>query len=168
MRRLFILECKKIVTSVVYWLFVAAMAVVFLLNYGDVDEEQIADDSSPCSLFYCAKDGKYADEQDHLSGKDGQNQMMQGLTKKLLHSYQNNSYEYYPFDYIKIKVFSDSEQKMVLKYLQEITGMKEKEILTGTGETTDTIPEQTEASGEGQYIAEPGTGNRENERSRAI
>lgn len=158
MRRLFILECKKIVTSVVYWLFVAAMAVVFLFNYGDVDEEQIADDSSPCSLFYCAKDGKYADEQDHLSGKDGQDQMMQGLTKKLLHSYQNNSYEYYPFDYIKIKVFSDSEQKMVLKYLQEITGLKEKEILTGTGETTDTIPEQIEASGEGQYIAEPGSG----------
>lgn len=167
MRRLFILECKKIVTSVIYWLFVAAMAVVFLLNYGNVDEEEILDASSPDSLFYQAQDGQYAEEQDYLSGKDGQEQMMQGLTKRLLHSYKNNSYEYYPFDYIKVKVFSDSEQKTVLNYLQEITGLDQTELLKGTGETTETPPEQPEeasdsseigVSGEGQYIAEPGTG----------
>lgn len=182
MRRLFILECKKIVTNVIYWLFVAAMAVVFWLNYGNVDEEQILDASSPDSLFYQAQDGQYAEEQDHLSGKDGQEQMMQGLTKKLLHSYKNNSYEYYPFDYIKVKVFSDLEQKTVLKYLQEITGLDQTELLKSTGETTpeeseeSETPEGTDASkksgrseepsdfseigvsGEGQYIARPGTG----------
>jgi len=182
MRRLFILECKKIVTGVIYWLFVVALAVVFWLNYGNVDGEQIRDASSPSSMFYCAQDGQYAEEQDHLSGKDGQNQMMQGLTKKLLHSYENNSYEYYPFDYIKTKVFSDSEQKIVLEYLQEITGMDQKELLMGTEETTPEQAEEAETpeetgdseksgksedvsdsseigvSGEGQYIARPGTG----------
>lgn len=182
MRRLFILECKKIATGVIYWLFVAALAVVFWLDYGNVDEEQIRDASDPSSLFYLAQDGQYAEEQDHLSGIEGQNQMMQGLTKKLLHSYQNNSYEYYPFDYIKIKVFSDSEQNTVLKYLQEITGMDQKELLTGTSETPPEQEEKAETpeemggseksgrpedasessepdiSGKGQYIAEPGTG----------
>lgn len=185
MRRLFILECKKIVTGIIYWLFVAALAVVFWLNYGNVDGEQIRDVSSPSSLFYQAQDGQYPEENDYLSGKDGQNQMMQGLTKKLLHSYKNNSYEYYPFGYFKTKVFSDSEQKTVLGYLQEITGLDQTELLKDTGEIIETVPEQAEeaempeetgdldksggseeasdssgigVSGKGKYVAEPGTG----------
>lgn len=159
MRRLFILECKKIVTSVIYWLFVAAMAVVFWLNYGKVDEEQIREASNPSSLFYCAQDGQYADEQNHLLGKDGQDQMMLGLTKRLLQSYKNNSYEYYPFGYIKVKVFSDSEQNIVLKYLQEITGMDQTEFLTGIEETTElSDSSEVSVSGGGQYIARSGTG----------
>ncbi len=185
MRRLFILECKKIVTGIIYWLFVAALAVVFWLNYGNVDGEQIRDVSSPSSLFYQAQDGQYPEGQDYLSGKDRQNQMMQGLTKKLLHSYKNNSYEYYPFGYFKTKVFSDSEQKTVLGYLQEITGLDQTELLKDTGEINETVPEQAEeaemseetsdldksggseedsdssgigVSGKGKYVAEPGTG----------
>lgn len=188
MIRLFILECKKILTSIVYWLFVAVMAVVFWFNYGNVDEEQIRNASDPSSLFYRAKDGQYAEGQDHLSEKDGQGQMMQGLTKKLLYSYKDNSYEYYPFDYIKVKVLSDSEQTTVLGYLKEITGMSQKELLTAaeqTAETNEKISEQPEkfemqekkedskrsggteetsdssgsiVSGEGQYIARPGAG----------
>lgn len=188
MRRLFILECKKIITGVMYWLFVAAMGVVFFLNYGDVDGEEMAGASSPDSLFYCAEDGQYAEEQEHLSGKDGQEQMMQGLTKKLQNSYKNNSYEYYPFSYIKVKVMSDSGQKKVLGYLKEITGLNEKELLAwtegaaGTDDMAAEQPEQYETPeetenpektggagevsdtseigiyGEGQYIAGPGTG----------
>lgn len=182
MRRLLILECKKIATSVIYWLFVIAITFVFWLNYGNVDKEEINNASSASSLFYCAQDGKYAVEQNNLSEKNGQNQMMIGLTRKLLNCYKNNSYEYYPFGYIKVKAFSKSEQNIVLKYLKEITGMDKDKILGGTEKTTLKEPEDTEnpeglsgsektgdskeildssesgISGEGQYIAKPGTG----------
>jgi len=182
MRRLLILECKKIATSVIYWLFVIAITFVFWLNYGNVDKEEINNASSASSLFYCAQDGKYAVEQNNLSEKNGQNQMMIGLTRKLLNCYKNNSYEYYPFGYIKVKAFSKSEQNIVLKYLKEITGMDKEKILSGTEKTTLKEPEDTEnpeglsgsdktgdskeildssesgISGEGQYIAKPGTG----------
>lgn len=161
MRRLFMLECKKIAASAIYWLFAAAIIVVFWFNYGNVDEEQIRNASDPSSLFYSARDGQYAAEQENLSGEDGQDQMMLGLTKKLLHSYQDNSYEYYPFDYIKVKVFSDSEQKIVQKYLQEIMG-REPEGLgdAANPDRSEENPDTPEVgiSGEGRYIAKPGTG----------
>lgn len=161
MRRLFMLECKKIAASAIYWLFAAAIIVVFWFNYGNVDEEQIRNASDPSSLFYSARDGQYAAEQENLSGEDGQDQMMLGLTKKLLHSYQDNSYEYYPFDYIKVKVFSDSEQKIVRKYLQEIMG-REPEGLgdAANPDRSEENPDTPEVgiSGEGRYIAKPGTG----------
>ena len=81
MRRLFLMECKKIVTSVLYWLFVIAIVFIFWLNYGNVDKEEISDASSPSSIFYCAQDGQYAAEQNDFSEKSVQGQIMLGLTK---------------------------------------------------------------------------------------
>lgn len=183
MRRLFLMECKKIVTSVLYWLFVIAIVFIFWLNYGNVDKEEISDASSPSSIFYCAQDGQYAAEQNDLSEKSVQGQMMLGLTKRLLHCYKNNSYEYYPFGYIKEKVFSGSDQNKVLKYLQEITGMDKAALLKDTEEAASKKwkepdkPEKLSDSekakvskepldspevkifGEGAFVAKPGTGN---------
>ena len=66
MRRLFMLECKKIAASAIYWLFAAAIIVVFWFNYGNVDEEQIRNASDPSSLFYSARDGQYRSERAHV------------------------------------------------------------------------------------------------------
>lgn len=197
MRRLYKLECKKTLKSVVYWLYVVAITAVFWLNYGNADRDEINDASNPSSVFYCAKDGQYAAEQNNLSDKNVQNQMMLAVTRKLLHSYRDNSYEYYPFGYVKEKVFSESEQNIVLNYLQEITGMDKAEIVSDTknadnsflGESenseklgkTDESEEtektnleeseisrdtnnykdssEIEISGNGAYIAKPGTGS---------
>ena len=178
MMKLFMMECKKIITSVIYWLFVIAITFVFWLNYGNVDKEEISDASSPSSIFYCAEDGQYAMGKDGLSEKSGQNQMMIGLTKKLIHCYRNNSYEYYPFGYIKEKVFSESEQNTVFEYLHEITGLDKAEILKDTVETNSKESEEPDIpsesikskessdtseiaiSGDGAYVAKPGVGNR--------
>lgn len=157
MRRLFFLECKKLVKSVTYWLFVAAMAVVFWMNYGNVDKEEIDNASSPSSVFFHAKDGQYAVQKPDLSEKSEQNKMMLGLTGRLLQSYRNNSYEYYPYDFIKEKVFSETEQKIVLRYLQEITGLDKDALQKDTEKTSDSS--EVEISGEGQYVAKPGAGH---------
>ena len=183
MIQLFMLECKKIVTSVIYWLFVISIAIVFWFNYGNVDKEEISDADSPSSIFYCARDDQYAKEKDDLSEESGQNRMMLGLTRRLLTCYRNNSYEYYPFGYIKEKVFSKSEQNIVLGYLQEITGLDKASILKNTGEVilkeskesekSETLNDSVRSknvkespdvsgidiSGKGAYVAEPGTGN---------
>lgn len=192
MRQLYKLECKKTLTSVVYWLYVVAITAVFWLNYGNADRDEINDASNPSSVFYCAKDGQYAAEQNNLSDKNVQNQMMLAVTRKLLHSYRDNSYEYYPFGYVKEKVFSESEQNIVLNYLQEITGMDKAEIVNDTKDRGKAILDESEEpkkldkseeseeskeseisedtnnykdsseieiSGNGAYIAKPGTGS---------
>lgn len=180
MRQLFVLECKKIATSVLYWLFVIAIIFVFWLNYGTIDKEEIGDASDSSSIFYCAQDGQYAAERNDLSDKNVQNQMMLALTKKLLHSYKKNAYEYYPFDYIKEKVFSESNQNIVLKYLQEITGMDREELLKDTEEVAlkkrqesnklsdsekaevsneSSDSSEVKISGDGAYVSKPGEGN---------
>lgn len=83
--------------------------------------------------------------------------MMLGLTKKLLYCYRKNSYEYYPFGYIKEKSFSETEQKTVLNYLQEITNWKEEKIRENKTASSSNS-EEIEISGGGAYVAEPGTG----------
>lgn len=175
--KLFFLECKRIGKNVTWWLFVAAITVVFLMNYGNVDREEISNASDTSSVFYNARDGLYASGQNIMADKNKQNQMMLALTRKLLHCYRNNSYEYYPFDYIKEKSFSKSEQAKVSGYLQEITGMDEAALLKETGDVAPKEPEKTDIpteesdsdnssnsfeidiSGKGAYVAEPGTGN---------
>ena len=169
MGQLFMLECKKTVTGIIYWLFVAALTFVFWLNYGNVDSEEINNAASPSSIFYCAQDGQYASEEN-----SGQNQMMLAVTKRLLHCYRDNSYEYYPFGYIKEKVFSETEQNKVLQYLQEITGMErtviEEDIREkiseepgDSGAATDSENSissfEIEISGPEAYVAKPGAGS---------
>ena len=183
MIQLFMLECKKIAASVVYWLFVIGIATAFWFNYGNIDKEEISDADSPSSIFYCARDGQYAEEKDDLTEESVQNRMMLGLTRRLLTSYRNNSYEYYPFGYMKEKVFSEPEQNIVLEYLREITGLDKVGILKDTGKTISKESKESEKpetssdsvksknakkssdiseidiSGEGAYVAKPGTGN---------
>lgn len=47
MRQLFLLECKKTVTGITYWLFVAVIAAAFWFNYGNIDKEEINSASDP-------------------------------------------------------------------------------------------------------------------------
>lgn len=157
MRQLFLLECKKTVTGITYWLFVAVITAAFWFNYGDIDREEINNASEPFSLFYNAEDNKYAPEPKGLSDEKGQQEMMLGVTIRLLHCYRQNSYEYYPFGYVKEKVFSEEEQKVVLKYLQELTGMDRAAILGADKNASDL--DGIEISGNDAYVAEPGSGS---------
>lgn len=172
MKHLFLFECKKIITDKIYWLFIAAITVVFVLNYGNIDTEEIHQASQNTSVFYIAKNNQYAPEQKGLSDKGQQKKMMSALTSKLLYSYRNNSYEYYPFGYIKEKSFSESEQAVILKFLKEITGMSTAEISDSQEETSSnnsekpsssdleqSEKEQIKISGGGAYIAKPGAGS---------
>lgn len=162
MGHLLILECKKAATNIIYWMFVAALAFVFYLDYGNVESEEINHAANPSSMFYHAPEGQYATEKKNLSEKSSQKQMMLAVTKKLLHCYKDNSYEYYPFGYIKEKNLSEAEQNQILQYLQEITGMDKPAIEKGDEEAIAEEPKtspEIEISGPEAYEAKPGTGS---------
>lgn len=155
MRQLFVLECRQILTSITYWLFIAAITATFWLDYGDIDREEIRDASQPASVFYSSQNNTYAPEPKGLEDEGRQKEMMLALAKKLLYCYRKNSYEYYPFGYIKEKVFSEAGQKKVQKYLLELTNLDEDVI---TEKSASSNSEEIDISGEGAYVAKPGAG----------
>ncbi|MCI9338211.1 MAG: ABC transporter permease [Lachnospiraceae bacterium] len=166
MKRLFLMECRKITRSVLYWLYLAALVVTVMQNYETTVENELGQTDNPASVFYIAENGVYAENTDPL-GEDTEHRMMMEATKRLMENYRSNSYEYYPFGYVKRKKLSEKEQAAVLSYLKELTGLEESGII-GTEENRDAEdiqisgggafilhPRQGGTFGNGQFIAEP-------------
>lgn len=163
MKQLFFIECKKVLRSVVFWIFVLILFLTFFMHYGNIAEDEIIQTHNPSSLFYSAPNNEYAPEERGLSDANEQEMMMLSATKKLLFCYKENSYEYYPFGYVKEKVMSDKEQHIILQYLEELTGLDERAI-NGSGSSFDSEnPEEFEISGGGAFILEPGKGSTNND-----
>lgn len=156
MKQLFLLECKKIGKSIVFWLFVLVLCVSFFMNYGNVAEVEIESSSAPESVFYTSSDGQYATSKANiLTDETAQNKMMVNATSRLIDCYRQNSYEYYPFGYVKEKVMSDREQKVILMYLTELTGLSEQEL---NGTETKHDEDDIKVSGGGAYVLAPNKG----------
>lgn len=158
MKSLWMMECRKITRSILYWLYVAVLFVTVMQNYETAVESELRRTDNPASVFYIAKDGVYADSPDEID-EDAQHAMMINATKRLMDNYRNNSYEYYPFGYVKRKKLSEKEQTAVLQYLKELTGLDEPSI-NGTEENKDS--EDIQISGGGAFVLEPGQGTFEN------
>ena len=154
MKRLFLMECRKITRSVLYWLYLAALVVTVMQNYETTVENELGQTDNPASVFYIAENGVYAENTDPL-GEDTGHRMMMEATKRLMENYRSNSYEYYPFGYVKRKKLSEKEQAAVLSYLKELTGLEESGII-GTEENRDA--EDIQISGGGAFILHPGQG----------
>lgn len=154
MKRLFLMECRKITRSVLYWLYLAALVVTVMQNYETTVENELDQTDNPASVFYIAENGVYAENTDPL-GEDTEHRMMMEATKRLMENYRSNSYEYYPFGYVKRKKLSEKEQAAVLSYLKELTGLEESGII-GTEENRDA--EDIQISGGGAFILHPGQG----------
>lgn len=154
MKYLFLTECKKIVTSISYWLYIAALSATVILNYNPVVTNELEQANSPASVFYTAKDGVYAKTNEKQM--EMQHTMMIGAVKRLFNSYKNNSYEYYPFGYVKEKTLSQKDQETIRSYLQELTGSNELSINEKEGTNNS---EDFQISGGGAFILKPGQGN---------
>ena len=154
MKRLFLMECRKITRSVLYWLYLAALVVTVMQNYETTVENELGQTDNPASVFYIAENGVYAENTDPL-GEDTGHRMMMEATKRLMENYRSNSYEYYPFGYVKRKKLSEKEQAAVLSYLKELTGLEESGII-GTEENRNA--EDIQISGDGAFILHPGQG----------
>lgn len=156
MRDLFMMECKKIARGVLYWLYVLALFLVSIRRFDAAVEDELRGKDDPSSVFYTATDGIYAGDSGRLSDAEMQENMMAGAAARLLDSYHNNVYEYYPFGYVKTKTMSKEGQRMILSYLEELTGMSE-ETINGTAVEDDA--EDFHISGGGAFVFEPGQGS---------
>lgn len=154
MRRLFGMECRKIARSIIYWLYAAALTILCIQNYDSAAENEIRRAGDPNSVFYIAENDAYAQESAG-SAEDMQRAMMLGAAERLLNSYRNNRYEYYPFGYVKEKRLSETEQAAILQALKELTGWNEARI---NGEEEPPDSEDIQISGGGAYILNPGQG----------
>lgn len=156
MRNLFMMECKKTARGVLYWLYVLALFFAGIRRFDAAVEGELRQKDDPSSVFYTAPDGIYAGDSGRLSDAEMQENMMAGAAARLLDSYRNNAYEYYPFGYVKTKTLSEEGQRIILSYLEELTGMSEEAINGAAGEDS---AEDFQISGGGAFIFEPGQGN---------
>ncbi len=153
MMRLFLMECKKTARGVLYWLYVLALFFVSIRQFDAAVEDELRGKDDPSSVFYTALDGVYTGDSERLSDTEMQENMMTGASARLLDSYRKNAYEYYPFGYVKTKTLSKEGQRIILSYLEELTGMSEGAI-NRTAEEDGA--EDFQISGGGAFIFEPG------------
>lgn len=156
---LFRVECKKIIKSILFWVYVLVLFGVCIIQYDPVVKNELQRTDDPNSVFYISPSGSYADVQSNVSNEAMERDMMIGATNRLLNNYRSNSYEYYPFGYVKEKTMSLEEQAVILQYLVELTGLSEKEINTDISSTDGTNIDDIEISGGGAYIATPDKGS---------
>lgn len=155
MTGLFMMECRKAARGVAYWLFVLALLFVSIRQFDAAVDSELRRKDDPLSVFFTAPDGVYAGDFERLSDREMQENMMAGATARLLDSYRNNAYEYYPFGYVKTKTMSGEEQRMILSFLVELTGMSEETINGAAGKDGT---EDFQISGGGAFVLEPGQG----------
>lgn len=132
---LFLKECSRSATSIVYWIFIALLFISWYQNYNGVTTDEInrAENSSDSSSLFeydrpILKEPLVNDDYFGMKTVEDPDKIMLGAVDQLLSEYEENVYATYPFGYYKAVVLSDSEQKQVLAILSEITGLTEEQL----------------------------------------
>ena len=132
--KLYVKECKKIGTSIIYYLFLAILIFSWFRNFRGVTQTEInwANGIAPADIgFERPLLSKPSEEDENFGSKvseDNPEAIMTGVTRTLLSEYKDNSYATYPFGYYKAITLSDDKQRQVLEILCEITGLTEKKL----------------------------------------
>lgn len=132
---LFVKELKKICFSLVYVLFIGLLLSIWHENfYGVTDKEISASKGNESSVYAETAGGSLLKKPEKnaesygMKSKEVPEKIMSGGTDMLIIKYLKNSYATYPFIYYKEVVLSDKEQAEILKIINEITGLNEKQI----------------------------------------
>ena len=132
--KLYFKECKKIATSVIYYLLIAILVFSWFQNFRGVTKTEInwAKGIPPADIGFERPLLLKPSENDGYFGnkvsEDDPEAIMMGVTRALLSEYKNNSYAAYPLGYYKAITLSNEEQKRVLEILSEITGLTEEQL----------------------------------------
>ena len=132
--KLYLKECKKIVTSIIYYLFITILIFSWFKNFRGVTQTEInwANDIAPADIsFERPLLSKPSEDDDYFGSKvseDNPEAIMTGVTRTLLSEYEDNSYATYPLGYYKAITLSEDKQRQVLEILCEITGLTKEEL----------------------------------------
>lgn len=132
--KLYIRECRRIATSIIYYLFIAILVFSWLQNFRGVTKTEIdwANGIKPANIgFERALLSEPSTTDDYFGSKtseDNPEAIMTGVTRALLAEYESNSYATYPIGYYKAITLSGDEQSRVLEIICEITGLTEEQL----------------------------------------
>ena len=132
--KLYLKECKKIASSIIFYLFIAILIFSWFQNFRGVTQTEInwANGMEPADIgFERPLLSKPSEKDDYFGSKvseDNPEAIMTGVTRALLSEYEANSYATYPLGYYKAITLSGDEQKQVLEILCEITGLTEEKL----------------------------------------
>lgn len=132
--KLYIRECRRIATSIIFYLFIAILVFSWFQNFRGVTKTEIdwANGISPANIgFERALLSKPSPDDDYFGSKtseDNPEAIMTGVTRALLAEYESNSYATYPIGYYKAITLSGDEQSRVLEIICEITGLTEEQL----------------------------------------
>lgn len=132
--KLYIRECRRIATSIIYYLFIAILVFSWFQNFRGVTKTEIdwANGISPANIgFERALLSKPSSNDEYFGSKtseDNPEAIMTGVTRALLSEYESNSYATYPIGYYKAITLSGDEQSRVLEILCEITGLTKEQL----------------------------------------
>src|SRR5574344_1593476 len=120
--RLYLFECRRIATSIMYYLFIAILLFSWYKNIRGIAQNEIdmAEGKSIGNDFSFDRPlfTEPTEEDDFFGSKtseDNPNDIMTGVTRALIMEYMKNSYATYPLGYYKAITLSDKEQKRVLE-----------------------------------------------------
>lgn len=131
---LFLKECRRIATSLVYFLFVGVLVIGWIQNFqgGTKAEIDWANGKPPAGMtFERPLLLEPSEEDDYFGSKTSEEypeKIMVGVTRKLLMEYENNIYETYPLGNYKAVTLGSKEQSRVLEILCEITGLTKEQL----------------------------------------
>lgn len=143
---LYLKECRRIATSLVYLLFVAIIIFSWFHNFYGITQTEIdmANGNAADEIGFDRPILAEPSEDDAYFGtktsEENPEMIMTGVTRALLMEYENNSYATYPFGYYKAITLSSNEQKRVLEIICEITGLTEEQL---SDLPNDYFPSQT-------------------------
>ncbi|HIT88806.1 MAG TPA: hypothetical protein IAC41_00080, partial [Candidatus Merdenecus merdavium] len=132
--KVYMKECHRIATSIVYFLFIVVLIFSWFQNFRGVTKTEIdwSNGKEPTEIGLdrpLLKEPTAADE--YFGSKiseDDPDMIMTGVTRALLEEYESNSYATYPVGYYKAVTLSKGKQERVLEILCEITGLSEKQL----------------------------------------
>ncbi|MEQ8156382.1 MAG: ABC transporter permease [Clostridiaceae bacterium] len=116
---LFIKECKEMLKSITYYIFLACMILFFVMQMGEF-KGVIKPEQGQKEYGY-----KYSDDKTVI---------MECTLEELVQEYAGGEYTTYPVGFYKRVTLNEEKQMKVGKVLQEVTGLNEQQLKSKIGE----------------------------------
>lgn len=126
---LFFLECKRILKSYIYYVFIGAVILFYASQMGFTDMKAVSEYSSPPEKVNIQK--YYEKNHRYPYGEKATSISIQTITnvsQNLYFEYEENRYSTYPLGVIKIVRLKGDDKIKVRKILEEVTGKSIREL----------------------------------------
>lgn len=133
--KLFKIECKRQVFTLIYLICVSLLIVIWYKNFCGITGEEIKKahgNKKTTDIMELdrplLKEPTVEDDFYGIKYVENPELIMRGATDNLLSEYNKNIYATYPFGYYKAVSLGEKEQKRVAEILCEITGLSEEQL----------------------------------------